>query len=69
MHSVRPFFAVTLIALSSVACAHVAPQERARLAHPTMTSDLGGAAAGHVYAVHEGATGGGSVAEAGCGCN
>jgi hypothetical protein len=52
------------------ACTHVAPYERGRLAHPSMSvSDMNGAAAGHVYAVHEGATGGGSVAESGCGCN
>ena len=72
MRTVRPFFAVTLTllaAVSTAACAHVAPHERARLAHPSMTTDLEGAAAGHVYAVHEGATGGGSVAESGCGCN
>ena len=60
-------FAAMLLSLS--ACAHVAPHERAQLAHPTMTLDLQGPAAGHVYAVQEGATGGGSVAESGCGCN
>ncbi len=59
-----------LLALSCGACTHVAPYERGRLAHPTMaTSNLNGPAAEHVYAVHEGATGGGSVAESGCGCN
>jgi hypothetical protein len=31
--------------------------------------DLEGPAAAHVLAVHEGATGGGSLAESGCGCN
>ena len=51
-------------------CTHVAPYERGKLAHPTMTDAFGdGPAASHVYAVHEGATGGGSVAESGCGCN
>jgi hypothetical protein len=52
------------------ACTHVAPYERGRLAHPTMTtSDLAGPAEEHVRGVQEGATGGGSVAESGCGCN
>jgi hypothetical protein len=51
-------------------CTHVAPYDRALLAHPTMTSAMvDGPAAGHVRAVHEGAAGGGSVAESGCGCN
>lgn len=58
-----------LVALLSAACSHVAPYERGKLAHPSMTSELQGAGEGHVYAVHEGATGGGSVAESGCGCN
>ena len=48
----------------------MAPYERARLADPNMTRlDLDGPAAEHVYAVHEGAAGGGAVAESGCGCN
>jgi hypothetical protein len=34
-----------------------------------MTTELEGPAAGHVLAVQEGATGGGSLAESGCGCN
>ena len=50
-------------------CTHVAPYERGRLAHPTMTEAVESAAAEHVHAVHEGAAGGGSVAESGCGCN
>jgi hypothetical protein len=58
------------IALSSAACAHVAPYERGKLASPMMTADdLEGPAASHVLAVHEGAAGGGSLAESGCGCN
>jgi uncharacterized protein DUF4266 len=64
----------TLLLLAVLAfaagCTHVAPYERGKLAHPTMTDELaGGPAADHVYAVHEGATGGGSIAESGCGCN
>jgi hypothetical protein len=61
---------VGILALSSVACTHVASYDRAQLAHPSMTTaELEGPAAGHVRAVHEGAAGGGSVAESGCGCN
>jgi hypothetical protein len=65
------FSALSLFALlSTAACSHVAPYERGALAHPTMTaSGLEGPAASHVLAVHEGAAGGGSVAESGCGCN
>jgi hypothetical protein len=56
--------------LSTAACSHVAPYERGALAHPTMMAGgLDGPAASHVLAVHEGAAGGGSVAESGCGCN
>jgi hypothetical protein len=51
-------------------CAHVAPYDRAQLAHPTMTtSDLARAAEEHVRAVQEGAIGGGFSAGGGCGCN
>ena len=55
--------------LATAACTHVAPYERGALAHPTMAAELEGPASGHVHAVHEGAIGGGSVAESGCGCN
>jgi hypothetical protein len=59
-----------LLSLLGTACTHVAPYERGKLAHPMMTSgDLAGPAASHVMAVHEGATGGGSLSESGCGCN
>jgi Domain of unknown function (DUF4266) len=59
-----------LLALPSMGCSHVASYDRGLLAHPSMTvADLEGPAAGHVRSVHEGATGGGSVAESGCGCN
>jgi hypothetical protein len=61
---------LSVIGLLSSACTHVAPYDRCALAHPTMAAaGLDGPAAGHVHAVHEGATGGGSVAESGCGCN
>ncbi len=56
--------------VSSAACSHVAPYERGALAHSTMVAGgLEGPASSHVHAVHEGAVGGGSVAESGCGCN
>ncbi len=58
-----------LASLSLVACTHVAPYERGKLAHPTMTQGVDRAAAEHVHAVQEGAAGGGSVTESGCGCN
>ena len=62
--------ASTFIAFGSVACSHVAPYERGKLANPMMTADdLDGPAAVHVMATHEGATGGGSLAQSGCGCN
>jgi hypothetical protein len=57
------------LVLMSTACSHVAPYARGKLAHPSMTADMLGAGEAHVYAVHEGATGGGSVSESGCGCN
>lgn len=51
-------------------CVHVPPYRRGALAHPTMLlNNPAGAAEGHVYAVQEGASGGGSGAEGGCGCN
>jgi hypothetical protein len=66
----RYLFILCALTLGSVGCSHVAAYDRAQLAHPTMTTaELDGPAAGHVRSVHEGATGGGSVAESGCGCN
>jgi hypothetical protein len=61
------FVIVALLATSG--CAHVKPYERGKLAHHSMTSELEGPAAAHTLAVHEGATGGGSLSESGCGCN
>jgi hypothetical protein len=55
---------------SAAGCAQLRPWERGRLAHPTMLlSDQGRAVDAHVYAIQEGAVGGGSAAEGGCGCN
>jgi hypothetical protein len=63
---------ITLAALvlGTVGCGHVKPYERGRLAHPTMLlGDMARAGTAHVYAIREGAVGGGSGAEGGCGCN
>jgi hypothetical protein len=61
-------FAAALSTLS--ACAHVKPWQRGKLAHHTMsTSSFAGPAEEHLYAVQEGAAGGGAAAESGCGCN
>jgi hypothetical protein len=62
--------AFVLVALGMLGCSHVAPYERGKLAHATMTDEhLDGPAAAHVMAVHEGATGGGPLFGSGCGCN
>jgi Domain of unknown function (DUF4266) len=62
------FAAVALSAATG--CSHVAPYERAKIAHPTMTAgDLTGTGDAHVRAVLEGARGGSLGAESGCGCN
>jgi hypothetical protein len=61
-----------LIALTALiaGCTQLRPWERGRLAHPTMLlSDQGRPVEAHVYAIQEGAVGGGSAAEGGCGCN
>lgn len=51
-------------------CARVLPYQRGLLAHPTMLLvSFAGPAESHVYAIQEGASGGGSGAEGGCGCN
>ena len=59
------------LALSLAGCARVAPYERGKLAHPTMTtSDMAGVGEQHTRSVQEGATGGGGFsAGGGCGCN
>jgi hypothetical protein len=71
MATARAALALACVAsAASAGCSHVAPYERGKLAHPMMTADdLEGPAASHVLAVHEGAIGGGSLSETGCGCN
>jgi hypothetical protein len=64
----RLFFLVLAIGVG--ACTHVKPFERGRLAHPTMLlGDMARPGVAHVYAVREGAVGGGAGAQGGCGCN
>ncbi len=61
-----------LLGLAVVAggCARVAPHQRERLAHPTMLlGDPASPGEAHVYAIQEGAVGGASGVEGGCGCN
>ena len=61
---------LSALAFATTGCAHVAPYERAKIAHPTMTAgDMAGAGESHLRAVLEGATGGSIGAESGCGCN
>jgi hypothetical protein len=51
---------VALLVLGTIGCTGVAPYDRGRLAHPSMTvSDLAQPSESHVRAVQEGATGGG----------
>jgi Domain of unknown function (DUF4266) len=64
------FLAFALLGLASAGCSHVAPFERGKIAHPSMTAaDLAGPGEAHTRAVLEGATGGSIGAESGCGCN
>lgn len=61
---------VAAVAVSLPGCAHVPAYGRGALAHPTMLLvSPAGAAEAHVYAIQEGASGGGAGAEGGCGCN
>ncbi|MDB4983106.1 MAG: hypothetical protein JWM82_3858 [Myxococcales bacterium] len=51
-------------------CARLKPYQRGRLAHPTMLlGETAGPGEAHVYAIQEGAVGGGAAVEGGCGCN
>jgi hypothetical protein len=62
-------FAASLL-VSAAGCARVAPYERGRLAHPSMTTaDIVAPSEEHVRAVQEGASGGGASVGGGCGCN
>jgi len=63
-------FLLLLSFVPSAACTHVAPYERGKLAHPTMTTgDIAPPSEAHVRAVQEGAVGGIGATGGGCGCN
>jgi hypothetical protein len=65
----RAILVIALVAAGG-GCARLKPYERGRLAHPTMLlGDMARPGAAHVYSIREGANGGGSGAEGGCGCN
>ena len=68
MRSLLVFLGLS-VALASTGCTHVNAYQRGKLAHRTMTTEASGPAIEHVYAVQEGAVGGGAAAESGCGCN
>lgn len=56
--------------IGGTGCAPVAPYERGKLAHPTMTAgDLAGFGESHLRAITEGAIGGSGGTGSGCGCN
>jgi hypothetical protein len=62
--------AIIACAWAGSACHHVAPYQRERLAHHSMTeTQYASPAELHVRAVQEGASGGQLDAVSGCGCN
>ena len=67
------YFTAFVLAIGLVGgsgCAPVAPYERGKLAHPTMTAgDLAGFGESHLRAITEGAIGGSGGTGSGCGCN
>ncbi|MBK9000182.1 MAG: DUF4266 domain-containing protein [Myxococcales bacterium] len=62
----RALLAFTLVLAG---CADVAPWQRAKLAHPSMTEASESPGRAHMLAVQEGAIGGSLVVASGCGCN
>jgi hypothetical protein len=70
MNRFRLFLVAPWLLVAATACARVAPYERGRLAHPSMTTaDIVAPSEEHVRAVQEGAVGGGASVGGGCGCN
>jgi hypothetical protein len=62
--------AFVVCVLGSIGCVRLKPYQRGRLAHPTMLlGETAGPGEAHVYAIQEGAVGGGAAVEGGCGCN
>ena len=67
---ILPALVLTLALFTAAGCVRLSPYQRGRLAHPTMLLvEQAGPGAAHVHAIHEGATGGASAVEGGCGCN
>lgn len=61
---------VVVFSVGASGCAGVPAYDRAKLAHPTMTTaDFAGPGEEHMRSVQEGAIGGGFEAGGGCGCN
>lgn len=59
-----------VVAVGATGCAPVAPYERGKLAHPTMSAgSLDSMGEDHLHAISEGATGGSGGTGSGCGCN
>ena len=68
--SPRALLVLLAALVAGAGCARVAPYQRGRLAHPTMLlGDLAGPAQAHVYSIREGAVGGSTSVQGGCGCN
>jgi hypothetical protein len=64
------FLLVLAAILPGAGCARLRPWERGKLAHPTMLlTDLTRPGEAHVQAIQEGAVGGATSVEGGCGCN
>ena len=62
--------AIVGLVAASTGCAAVAPYERGKLAHPTMSAgSLDTMGEDHLHAISEGATGGSGGTGSGCGCN
>lgn len=62
--------AIVGLVVASTGCAAVAPYERGKLAHPTMSAgSLDTMGEDHLHAISEGATGGSGGTGSGCGCN
>lgn len=70
MRSLSKVALLVVLGALATACTHVPPYERAKLAHPTMSSEeISYGLDGHVRAVSEGAAGGLGGGGGGCGCN
>jgi uncharacterized protein YceK len=70
MRTVLLLLTVSVSLVGLVGCAEVAPYERAKLAHPTMTAqETTTMGQSHIRAIQEGALGGSNGAGSGCGCN